>query len=146
MRERIGLMIGVVLVVGVMTGSPLAQSQPSTGQAATNPAATRVEANPRVHNASGTVKSAAVDSLVIIGRAKGGANAEWTFTVDPKATKIRRAGKDISAADLAVGEAVHVRYRQHGDKHQADTVMVRTAKRAAEPSKPEPPSSGEIRR
>ena len=69
--------------------------------------------------------------------AKGGKDAEWTFSVDPK-TKIRKNGKDITAADLAAGDNVHVRYHEDAGKNVADAVMVRAAKKPAETSKAEP--------
>ena len=67
------------------------------------------------------------------GKAKG-KDAEWTFSVDPK-TKIRKSGKDITAADLTAGDAVSVRYHEDGGKNVADTVMVRTAKKPADAAK-----------
>jgi 3-dehydroquinate synthase class II len=81
-----------------------------------------------VQNASGTVKTAAADSLVVTGKAKGGKVAEWTFAVDPK-TKIRKAGKDIATTDLAAGDPVLVRYHEQAGKHVAESVMVRTVKK-----------------
>jgi hypothetical protein len=83
-------------------------------------------------NASGTVKTAAADNLVVSGKAKGGKDTEWTFRVEPK-TKIRKAGKDVTASDLAAGDAVLVRYHEQDGKHVADSVMVRTAKKAEAP-------------
>ncbi len=149
MNKLIALMIGVAFVAG-MTGSVSAQAQSTPAPAA--PAAPKEEKKVEkpaeakktaAHDASGTVKTAASDTLVVAGKAKGGKNAEWTFAVDPKTTKIRKAGKDISATDLAAGDAVHVRYHEHGGKNVADTVMVRTAKKAAEAPKAEAPKKDE---
>jgi hypothetical protein len=150
-RRLITLIIGVAFVAGV-TGTGLAQGQttpapsaPKEEKKAEKPAETK---KPAAHNASGTVKTATPDSLVISGRAKGGKDAEWTFAVDPKTTKIRKAGKDIGAGDLAAGDAVHVRYHEHGGKHVADSVMVRTAKKpaAAESPKAEAPKKDETKK
>jgi hypothetical protein len=147
-KRLIALMLGVAFVAGT-TGSVLAQGQPTTAPAtspaATPPAAPKDEKakKPAAHNASGTVKTAAPDSLVVSGKAKGGKDAEWTFAVDPKTTKIRKAGKDITASDLAAGDAVHVRYHEHSGKNVADSVMVRTAKKAAEAPKAEAPKKDE---
>ena len=72
--------------------------------------------------------------IVVTGKVKG-KDAEWTFAVDPK-TKIRKGGKDITAADLAPGDSVNVRYRDDGGKHVAESVLVRaaTAKKPVETS------------
>src|SRR5256885_6583020 len=45
-------------------------------------------------SASGAVKSASADSVVVAGKEKG-KDAEWTFAVDPK-TKVKKGGKDRS--------------------------------------------------
>jgi hypothetical protein len=73
--------------------------------------------------ASGTVKSASPDSLVVSGKEKG-KDAEWTFGVDSN-TKIKRGGKDITAADVKAGDAVNVRYADHEGKMVAHTVTVK---------------------
>jgi Domain of unknown function (DUF5666) len=136
-KRVLGLIIGMAFVAGTVGGA-LAQGQPAPAPAAPKeekkaekPAEMKRAA---AHNASGTVKTATSDSLVVAGKAKGGKDAEWTFSVDPK-TKIRKAGKDITAADLAAGDAVHVRYHEQAGKNVADSVMVRAAKKAAEAPK-----------
>jgi hypothetical protein len=92
---------------------------------------------PAALNASGTVKTSAADSLVVAGKVKG-KDAEWTFAVDPK-TKIRKGGKDVTAAELAAGDAVQVRYHAEGGKNVADAVTVRAPKKAADAPKAEAP-------
>src|SRR5262245_14089753 len=82
-------------------------------------------------NASGTVKSAAADSVVVAGKDKG-KETEWTFALDSK-TKIKKGGKDVTAADLKSGDTVAVRYMDHGGKSVAETINVKaggTAKKA----------------
>ena len=84
-------------------------------------------------NVSGTVKSASADTVVVAGKEKG-KDAEWTFAVDSK-TKIKKAGKDITAADLKAGDGVAVRYMEHEGKAVAETINVKAApvaKKAAE--------------
>lgn len=146
MKRLIALIVGVAFAAG-MAGSALAQTAPAPA-----PAAPKTEAAPKAEpkseakkpaslNASGTVKTAAADSLVVSGKAKG-KDAEWTFTVDPR-TKIRKNNKDVTAADLAAGDSVQVRYHAEGGKNVADAVTVRTAtKKAADtpkaPKKDEP--------
>lgn len=76
-------------------------------------------------NASGTLKAASADSVVVAGKDKG-KDAEWTFALDAK-TKIKKAGKDVTAADLKPGDSVQVRYMEHEGKAVAQTIMVRPA-------------------
>jgi len=81
-------------------------------------------------SASGTVKSASVDSLVVGGKMKG-KDEEWTSAVDPKTT-IKKGGKAITAADVKAGDSVQVRYTEDAGKMMAQSVMVKaaTAKKA----------------
>jgi hypothetical protein len=143
-KRLIALIAGVAFAAG-LAGSALAQTAPA-------PAAPKTETAPKAEpktdakkpaalNASGTVKTAAADSLVVSGKAKG-KDAEWTFAVDPK-TKIRKNNKDVTAADLAAGDAVQVRYHAEGGKNVADAVTVRPAKKAAEAPKAEAPKKDE---
>jgi hypothetical protein len=76
-------------------------------------------------SASGTVKSSSADSVVVGGKEKG-KEAEWTFAVDPK-TKIKKGGKDITAADLKAGDQVSVRYMEHEGKAVAQAINVKAA-------------------
>lgn len=137
MKKLIAVLMGVAFVTGV-SGSALAQTTttPKDEKKMEKPAAAPADKKPAAHNASGTVKTAAADSLVVAGKTKG-KDAEWTFSVDPK-TKIRKGGKDISAADLATGDSVSVRYHEDAGKNVADAVMVRAAKKPAETTKAEP--------
>src|SRR6267378_3039194 len=64
------------------------------------------------HTAVGTVKTVGPDSVVVAGKAKG-KDTEWTFALNDK-TKIKKAGKDVTAKDLAVGDKVTVRYMDAG--------------------------------
>jgi hypothetical protein len=137
-KKLIALLIGVAFVAGA-AGSALAQGTPAPKteeKKSEKPAAAPAEKKPAAHNASGTVKTAAADSIVVAGKTKG-KDAEWTFSVDPK-TKIRKNGKDISAADLAAGDNVSVRYHEDAGKKVADAVMVRAAKKPSETTKAEP--------
>jgi hypothetical protein len=135
-KKLIALFIGVAFVAG-LSGSALAQSTTTApkpeDKKMEKPAAMPAEKKPAAHNASGTVKSAAADNIVVAGKTKG-KDAEWTFSVDPK-TKIRKGGKDITAADLAAGDSVSVRYHEDAGKNVADAVMVRAAKKTADTMK-----------
>jgi hypothetical protein len=81
--------------------------------------------------AVGTVKSASPDSIVVAGKEKG-KDTEWTFAVDDK-TKVKKAGKDTTAKDLAPGDKVTVRYMDHDGKATAMSVNASAgaAKKAA---------------
>jgi hypothetical protein len=125
-KKVIAVLMGAAFVAGV-TGAALAQT-PAPAPKTDKPAETTTK-KPMAHSAFGTVKAAAADSIVVAGKTKG-KDAEWTFAVDPK-TKIRKAGKDITAADLAAGDAVSVHYHDDGGKNVADSVMVRPAKKPA---------------
>jgi hypothetical protein len=79
--------------------------------------------------ASGTVKTASADSLVVAGKNQG-KDAEWTFGVDAK-TSIKKGDKAITAADLKAGDPVTVRYADHDGKALAQTVTVKAPPEAA---------------
>jgi Domain of unknown function (DUF5666) len=74
-------------------------------------------------SASGTVKSATADSVVVAGKEKG-KEAEWTFGVD-SGTKIRKSGKAVTAADLKPGDNVSVKYHEMDGKTMAQSIAVR---------------------
>lgn len=145
MKKLIALIMGVAFVAGT-TGISLAQSQttpaPKDDKKVEKPAAMKKTAT---QNASGTVKAAAADNLVVTGKARGGKETEWTFAVE-STTKIRKAGKDVTPADLAAGDLVLVRYHEMSGKNVADSVMVRPAKKAAEAPKTEAPKKDETKK
>lgn len=83
---------------------------------------------PSTKSASGTVKSATADSIVVAGKEKG-KETEWTFALDPK-TKVKKGGKDATAADVKAGDMVQVRYTEDAGKTVAQSVMAREPKAA----------------
>jgi hypothetical protein len=91
----------------------------SAGFVAAEEAATK---KPVPHTAAGTVKSAGADSLVVSGKVKG-KDTEWTFALGDK-TRIKKAGKDVTAKDLAAGDKVSVRYTDAAGKMTAMSVSV----------------------
>jgi hypothetical protein len=144
-KRLVALIMGMAFVsavAGVAWAQAPSTTPPKEEKKTEKPAETK---RPVAQNASGTVKTAAADNLVVAGKAKGGKDAEWTFTMEPK-TKIRKAGKDITAVDLAAGDAVVVRYHDQDGKHVADSVMVRAAKKAAETPKAETPKKDETKK
>ena len=74
-------------------------------------------------SASGTVKNATADSIVVAGKEKG-KEAEWTFAVDSK-TSIKKSGKAITAADVKPGDSVSVKYHEMDGKAMASSVNVK---------------------
>lgn len=129
MRKVFALLIGVAFVTGVV-GFALAQAQTDQKMPASQ---TDMKADKgkkaTMHSASGTVKSATADSIVVSGKDKG-KEAEWTFGVDDK-TKIKKSGKSIMAKDIAAGDNVTVRYTDHDGKMTASSVTVRVPKKQA---------------
>ena len=85
----------------------------------------KAEKKPAAKSASGTVKSASADSLVVGGKMKG-KDEEWTFGVDSKTT-IKKGGKAITAADVKAGDSVQVKYTEDAGKMMAQSVMVKAA-------------------
>jgi len=128
-RKVFALLIGVAFVTGVV-GFALAQAQTDQKVPASQ---TDMKADKgkkaTTHSASGTVKSATADSIVVSGKDKG-KEAEWTFGVDDK-TKIKKSGKSIMAKDIAAGDNVTVRYTDHDGKMTASSVTVRVPKKQA---------------
>jgi len=126
-KRLIALFVGVAFVTG-MTGLVAAQTPaPKPEEKKVEKTDKPVEKKMTSRNANGTVKSATADSVVVAGKDKG-KDTEWTFAVDPK-TKIKKAGKDITAKDLAPGDAVHVRYMEHDGKAVASAISVRPPKK-----------------
>lgn len=85
------------------------------------------------HTAVGTVKSAGADNIVVGGKSKG-KDTEWTFALSDK-TKIKKAGKDVTAKDLAAGDKVTVRYMDEGGKMTAMSVSASAPSKQAAKTK-----------
>lgn len=117
MRRLLAVLVAVVFAVGAV-GVVTAQEKAKP--------ATDDKMKMTTKTAAGTVKAASGDSVVVAGKSKG-KDAEWTFGVDGK-TKIKKGGKDVSAADLKAGDPVSVRYMEHDGKSLAQTITV-TAKK-----------------
>lgn len=141
MKRTVTVLASVMLGIGTI-GSAVAQTTtpaPAPAPAATpspaqKPAETKakpVEVQ-KTKSATGTVKSASADSLVVAGKEKGqtAKDTEWTFAVDSK-TAIRKAGKAITVADLKPGDNVNVRYTDQQGKATAVTIQVRSGASAA---------------
>jgi hypothetical protein len=122
--------VGIAFVAGTVGFATTAQAGTTTTDK--KPAAdTKMDKSAKkgaTKTATGTVKSASPDSIVVAGKEKG-KDAEWTFAVDDK-TKVKKGGKDTMAKDLAAGDKVTVRYMDHDGKATAMNVNVSGAKKA----------------
>lgn len=123
MRKLLTLLVAAAFVAAT-TGLAAAQAPKDDKKPAAKKMTTKT--------ASGTVKSAGADSVVVAGKEKG-KDAEWTFGLDSK-TKIKKGGKDVSAADLKAGDPVAVRYMEHDGKAVAESINVRAAGTAKKPA------------
>jgi hypothetical protein len=119
---------GIVGLAAAQTGTATEKKPAEKTEKAGDKAEKKAQKKPAAKSAKGTVKSASADSLVVAGKAKG-KEAEWTFAVDPK-TKIKRGGKDATAADLQAGDNVQVRYSEQEGKMVAQSVSASAPKAA----------------
>jgi hypothetical protein len=125
-KKGLAVLVTLVFMTGV-AGAVLAQDKKAM-DAMDKPADAKSMAM-KAHYASGTVKSAAADSIVVTGKEGRGKNAkegEWTFALDDK-TMIKKAGKAITAADIQSGDWVSVKYMEHDGKAVAERVAVKPA-------------------
>ena len=142
MKKALSIAVALAFVTGiaVVASAQTSTSTPSTPPAMEKKAEPKSDKpaekaqTPATKMASGAVKSAAADSVVVSGKEKG-KDKEWTFAVDAT-TKVKKAGKDVPVAELKEGDKVHVRYTETGGKATATAVTVSsatTAKKAANP-------------
>ncbi len=130
MKKGLAVLVTLVFMTGV-AGTVLAQDKKAM-DAMDKPADAKSMAM-KAHYASGIVKSAAADSIVVTGKEGRGKNAkegEWTFALDDK-TMIKKAGKAITAADIQSGDWVSVKYMEHDGKAVAERVAVKPGKKMA---------------
>lgn len=120
MKKLLALFIAAA-VVGTTVGLAAAQAPKEEKKAP----AKATQKQMMARNATGKIKSASADTVVVAGKDKG-KDAEWTFGIDAK-TKIKRGGKDVTAADLKAGDSVAVRYTENDGKAMAQTINVRAA-------------------
>lgn len=125
MKKVVALFVAVAFAAGT-AGLAVAQSTtaaPAEKKAEeTKKPEAKKAAKAAAKSAKGTVKSASADSLVVAAKDK-----EYTFAVDPS-TKVKKAGKDATAADLKEGDSVTVRYSEKDGKTVAQTVTASAAK------------------
>jgi hypothetical protein len=132
-KRLFALLVGTAFVAGTV-GFAVAGTATTTTDKKPAAADTKMDKKDtsakKTKTATGTVKSASPDSIVVAGKDKG-KDAEWTFALDDK-TKVKKGGKDSMAKDLAAGDKVTVRYMDHDGKATAMNVNASAPKKAAE--------------
>ncbi|MGH7325915.1 MAG: hypothetical protein ACREJ9_14905 [Candidatus Rokuibacteriota bacterium] len=123
MKNLLALCLAVAFAAGTVG---VASAQPRKPDDK-NPAEKKIA----VKTASGTVKSASADSLVVATKA-GGKDTEYTFALDPK-TIIGKEGKGAAPGDLKTGDQVTVRYTEQDGKSHAQRITVTAKKATAKP-------------
>ena len=126
MKRAIAVCVALVFALGTAGFAVAQDKKMDDKKAATDakPAEKKAEKKPATKSASGMVKSASADSVVVAGKDKGGKEAEWTFALDAKTT-VKKGGKAISAADVKAGDSVQVKYTEADGKAMAQSVMVK---------------------
>ena len=127
MKKLIAMCVALVFAMGT-AGLAVAQEKKAEEKKSEMKSDTKMDKKEKkaaAKSASGTVKSASADSLVVGGKMKG-KDEEWTFGVDPKTT-IKKGGKAITAADIKAGDSVQVKYTEDAGKMTAQSVTVKAA-------------------
>lgn len=125
MKKLIALCVALVFATGA-AGSAVAQEkkvEEKKSEMKSDAKMDKKEKKPAAKSASGTLKSASADSIVVAGKAKG-KEEEWTFALDPK-TVIKKGGKSVTAADLKTGDSVQVKYTEDAGKSVAQSVTAK---------------------
>jgi hypothetical protein len=111
-------------------GTPAPAASPSTstgGVAAPKTTSKAPEAIAKPKHATGAVKSATTDSLVLVTMDKNKMEKEWSFVLD-KDTKLMKASKTIEAKDIVAKDTATVAYLESDGKIVAKTVTIKAAK------------------
>lgn len=128
MKRLIALCVALVFATGA-AGFAVAQEKKAEEKKSEMKSDAKMEKKadkkPATKSASGTLKSASADSIVVAGKAKG-KEEEWTFALDAK-TVVKKGGKSITAADLKTGDSVSVKYVEDGGKSVAQSVTAKAA-------------------
>jgi hypothetical protein len=125
-KNLVSLVVVVAFAAGATALAAAQTSTPPPEKKMDKPAeGMKAEKKMAAKTASGTVKSATADSVVVAGKDKG-KEAEWTFGVDAK-TSVKKAGKAAMVSDLKPGDSVQVRYMDHEGKAVAQAINIRGA-------------------
>jgi hypothetical protein len=123
-----------VLAQGTQTApAPAAPAAPAAKAPAKTDAPKAAVVKPK--SATGTVKTASAESLVVLDKDK----KEWTFAV-AKDTKIMKGGKAVEPKDLAENDPVTIQFTEADGKMTAKTVTVKTTKAATKAPAKKPAS------
>jgi len=128
-KKLLALTVAFAFAVGLAGSAAAQMSSPPPAEKTEK----KAEKKMPTKSASGTVKSAAPDSIVVAGKEKG-KEAEWTFGVDSK-TAIKKSGKAITAADIKAGDSVSVKYHEMDGKAMASAVNVKAGTTAKKEEK-----------
>jgi lipopolysaccharide export LptBFGC system permease protein LptF len=127
-KKLLALTVAIAFAAGT-AGFALAQTAaPPAEKKADDKMEKKAEKKMPTKSASGTVKSAGADSVVVSGKEKG-KEAEWTFAVDSK-TSIKKGGKAVTAGDIKAGDSVSVKYHEMDGKATASAITVRSGSMA----------------
>lgn len=129
-----GSLVGVAAASGTATTTDKTKAEEKADKKMDKAADKAEKKAAKTKTANGTVKSASADSMVVAGKEKG-KDAEWTFAVDAK-TKVKRSGKDATAADIKTGDSVQVKYTEDAGKATAQSVTAKEAKVAKKADNP----------
>ena len=123
MKKLLALTVAIAFAAGTAGFAVAQTTAPPAEKKADDKMEKKSEKKMPTKSASGTVKSAGADSIVVAGKEKG-KEAEWTFAVDPK-TSIKKGGKAVTASDIKPGDSVSVKYHEMEGKAMASAITVR---------------------
>ncbi len=125
----VALLTLVVFVSGVMAQQKPAPAKPA-GTAAPAPAAPAPEKPMKMEKFSGTVEKVDEAAKVVEVKMK---KKTMSFAIDDQ-TKISKAKKEMSFADVKKGMHVSVEYKKEGDKMMATAIKMSAPKATKKPA------------
>jgi Cu/Ag efflux protein CusF len=126
--KKLILLVSLITMVAFVSG---AMAQPKPAPAPTPAPAPAPEKPAKMKTSSGTIRM--VDEAAKMVDVKKGKKT-MSFVIDDQ-TKITKAGKEISLADLKKGMRVSIEYEKEGDRRIATTIKASSPK-AAKKAKP----------
>jgi hypothetical protein len=129
--RRLSAWLVMVTFLLALAAPALAQQAPaaSTPAPATKAPAPGKAEMKKAKTATGAVKTASADSLVLVA---GKDKKEWTFALD-KDTKITKGGKAAKVEEVTADDNATVTYVEQDGKMHAKTVAVKVKAAAAKP-------------
>jgi Cu/Ag efflux protein CusF len=126
--KKLILLVALITMVAFVSG---AMAQPKPAPAPTPAPAPAPEKPAKMEKSSGTIRM--VDEAAKMVDVKKGKKT-MSFVIDDQ-TKITKAGKEISLANLKKGMRVSIEYEKEGDRMLASTIKASSPK-AAKKAKP----------